>query len=126
MSSIFNLLQHARIRLATNDPEFHNATDTTVAILRSSGVLPWRRSSINGELHKLVSAVIVEAHETNETIDIATRRAGTFNRYGYSTKIISFLDKAVSSSLLSSTTNKAKGKLSIGTLLDTYLSDIPA
>jgi len=74
----------------------------------------------------LVSAVIVEAHETNETIDIATRRAGTFNRYGYSTKIISFLDKAVSSSLLSSTTNKAKGKLSIGTLLDTYLSDIPA
>ncbi len=124
--NIFNLLQHARIRLATNDPEFHNATDTTVAILRSSGVLPWRRSSINGELHKLVSAVIVEAHETNETIDIATRRAGTFNRYGYSTKIISFLDKAVSSSLLSSTTNKAKGKLSIGTLLDTYLSDIPA
>ena len=124
--NIFSLLQHARIRLATNDPEFHNATDTTVAILRSSGVLPWRRSSINGELHKLVSAVIVEAHETNETIDIATRRAGTFNRYGYSTKIISFLDKAVSSSLLSSTTNKAKGKLSIGTLLDTYLSDIPA
>jgi len=124
--NIFNLLQHARIRLATNDPEFHNATDTTVAILRSSGVLPWRRSSINGELHKLVSAVIVEAHETNETIDIATRRAGTFNRYGYSTKIISFLDKAVSSSLLSSTTSKAKGKLSIGTLLDTYLSDIPA
>ena len=124
--NIFNLLQHARIRLATNDPEFHNATDTTVAILRSSGVLPWRRSSINGELHKLVSAIIVEAHETNETIDIATRRAGTFNRYGYSTKIISFLDKAVSSSLLSSTTNKAKGKLSIGTLLDTYLSDIPA
>ena len=124
--NIFNLLQHARIRLATNDPEFHNATDTTVAILRSSGVLPWRRSSINGELHKLVSAVIVEAHETNETIDIATRRAGTFNRYGYSTKIISFLDKAVSSSLLSSTTNKAKGKLSIGTLLDTYLTDMPA
>ena len=124
--NIFNLLQHARIRLATNDPEFHNTTDTIVAILRSSGVLPWRRSSINGELHKLVSAVIVEAHETNETIDIATRRAGTFNRYGYSTKIISFLDKAVSSSLLSSTTNKAKGKLSIGTLLDTHLSDIPA
>ena len=123
MSSIFNLLQHARIRLATNDPEFHNTTDTTVAILRSSGVLPWRRSSINGELHKLVSAVIVEAHETNETIDIATRRAGTFNRYGYSTKVISYLDKAVSSSLLTSTTAKAKGKLSIGTLLDTYLTD---
>ena len=122
MSSIFNLLQHARIRLATNDPEFHNATDTTVAILRSSGVLPWRRSSINGELHKLVSAVIVEAHETNETIDIATRRAGTFNRYGYSTKIISFFDKMVQTNLLQSATGKAKGQLVIGSLLQNYIA----
>ena len=120
--NIFNLLQHARIRLATNDPEFHNATDTTVAILRSSGVLPWRRSSINGELHKLVSAVIVEAHETGETIDVATRRAGTFNRYEYSTKIISYLDKAIQQNLLSSNTGKAKGQLVIGDLLETYLA----
>ena len=119
--NIFNLLQHARIRLATNDPEFHNATDTTVAILRSSGVLPWRRSSINGELHKLTAAVIVEAHETNETIDIATRRAGTFNRYGYSTKIISFFDKMVNAGLLKSDTGKAKGKLNIGPILDAYM-----
>jgi len=108
--------------LATNDPEFHNATDTTVAILRSSGVLPWRRSSINGELHKLVSAVIVEAHETNETIDIATRRAGTFNRYGYSTKIISFFDKMVQTNLLQSATGKAKGQLVIGSLLQNYIA----
>ena len=122
MSSIFNLLQHARIRLATNDPEFHNTTDTTVAILRSSGVLPWRRSSINGELHKLVSAVIVEAHDTNETIDIATRRAGTFNRYGYSTKIISFFDKMVQTNLLQSATGKAKGQLVIGSLLQNYIA----
>ena len=122
MSSIFNLLQHARIRLATIDPGFHNTTDTTVAILRSSGVLPWRRSSINGELHKLVSAVIVEAHETNETIDIATRRAGTFNRYGYSTKIISFFDKMVQTNLLQSATGKAKGQLVIGSLLQNYIA----
>ena len=122
MSSIFNLLQHARIRLATNDPEFHNATDTTVAILRSSGVLPWRRSSINGELHKLTAAVIVEAHETGETIDIATRRAGTFNRYGYSTKIISFFAKMVQTNLLQSATGKAKGQLVIGSLLQNYIA----
>ena len=108
--------------MATNDPEFHNATDTTLAILRSSGVLPWRRSSINGELHKLVSAVIVEAHETNETIDIATRRAGTFNRYGYSTKIISFFDKMVQTNLLQSATGKAKGQLVIGSLLQNYIA----
>tara|TARA_B100000767_G_C19484540_1_gene417616 strand:- start:233 stop:601 length:369 start_codon:yes stop_codon:yes gene_type:complete len=120
--NIFNLLQHARIRLATNDPEFHNATDTTVAILRSSGVLPWRRSSINGELHKLTAAVIVEAHETGETIDIATRRAGTFNRYGYSTKIISFFDKMVQTNLLQSATGKAKGQLVIGSLLQNYIA----
>jgi hypothetical protein len=122
MSSIFNLLQHARIRLATNDPEFHNTTDTVVAILKSSGVLPIRRASINFTLHKLVSAVIVEAHETGETIDVATRRAGTFNRYGYSTKIISYLDKAIQQNLLSSNTGKAKGQLVIGDLLETYLA----
>ena len=122
MSSIFNLLQHARIRLATNDPEFHNATDTVVAILKSSGVLPIRRASVNFTLHKLVSAVIVEAHETGETIDVATRRAGTFNRFGYSTKIISYLDKAIQQNLLSSNTGKAKGQLVIGDLLETYLA----
>ena len=122
MSSIFNLLQHARIRLATNDPEFHNTTDTVVAILKSSGVLPIRRASINFTLHKLVSAVIVEAHETGETIDVATRRAGTFNRFGYSTKIISYLDKAIQQNLLSSNTGKAKGQLVIGDLLETYLA----
>ena len=122
MSSIFNLLQHARIRLATNDPEFHNTTDTVVAILKSSGVLPIRRASVNFTLHKLVSAVIVEAHETGETIDVATRRAGTFNRFGYSTKIISYLDKAIQQNLLSSNTGKAKGQLVIGNLLETYLA----
>jgi hypothetical protein len=122
MSSIFNLLQHARIRLATNDPEFHNTTDTVVAILKSSGVLPIRRASVNFTLHKLVSAVIVEAHETGETIDVATRRAGTFNRFGYSTKIISYLDKAIQQNLLSSNTGKAKGQLVIGDLLETYLA----
>ena len=122
MSSIFNLLQHARIRLATNDPEFHNTTDTVVAILKSSGVLPIRRASVNFTLHKLVSAVIVEAHETGETIDVATRRAGTFNRFGYSTKIISYLDKAIQQNLLSSNTGKAKGQLVIGDLLKTYLA----
>ena len=120
--NIFSLLQHARIRLATNDPEFHNTTDTVVAILKSSGVLPIRRASINFTLHKLVSAVIVEAHETGETIDVATRRAGTFNRYGYSTKIISYLDKAIQQNLLSSNTGKAKGQLVIGDLLETYLA----
>ena len=122
MSSIFNLLQHARIRLATNDPEFHKTTDTVVAILKSSGVLPIRRASVNFTLHKLVSAVIVEAHETGETIDVATRRAGTFNRFGYSTKIISYLDKAIQQNLLSSNTGKAKGQLVIGDLLETYLA----
>jgi hypothetical protein len=122
MSSIFNLLQHARIRLATNDPEFHNTTDTVVAILKSSGVLPIRRASVNFTLHKLVSAVIVEAHETGETIDVATRRAGTFNRFGYSTKIISYLDKAIQQNLLSSNTGKAKGQLVIGSLLQNYIA----
>ena len=72
MSSIFNLLQHARIRLATNDPEFHNTTDTVVAILKSSGVLPIRRASVNFTLHKLDlsrfdSAPLIAFTATKET-----------------------------------------------------------
>ena len=120
--NIFMLLQRAAKRLRTQDTAFHEATETTVAILRSSGVLPTKRSSLNGGLHKLVAGMIVEAHEHDTTVDVGTRRVGTFARFGYSTKVISYLDKAVETNLLSSQTGRAKGKLAIGTLLDRSLS----
>ena len=122
--NIFSLLQKAEKRLQTNDPLFHDQADTLLGVLRSFGILPYKRSSLNGSLHKLVAAAIVEAFDSDTTLDIGTRRAGTFHRYGFSTKIISYYDKMVSEGLLISRTGKAAGALVIGELFDAYLDDV--
>ena len=121
--NIFRLLQVASVRLATNDALFHEQADTVLGILRSAGVLPHKRSSLNGSLHKLVAAMIVQAYEDNTTIDVAVRRAGSWHYYGYSTKIVSYLDAAVEQGLLISQTGKAKGALSLGDILEAYLAE---
>ena len=120
--NVFRILEFAADRLKTNDALFHEQADTVLGILRSAGVLPHKRSSLNGSLHKLVAAMVVEAYETNTTIDVSVRRAGTWHRYGYSTVIISYLDAAVEQDLLVSQTGKAKGALVLGEIIDTYLS----
>jgi len=121
--NVFRLLEVASLRLATNDALFHEQADTVLGILRSAGVLPHRRSSLNGSLHKLVAAMIVQAYDDNTTIDVAVRRAGTFHHYGYSTKIIEYLDAAVEQELLQSQTGKAKGALALGEILEGYLGE---
>ena len=121
--NVFRLLEVAALRLATNDALFHEQADTVLGILRSAGVLPHKRSSLNGSLHKLVSAMIVQAYEDNTTIDVAVRRAGSWHYYGYSTKIVSYLDAAVEQGLLISQTGKAKGALSLGDILEAYLAE---
>ena len=121
--NVFRLLELASDRLTTNDALFHGQADTVLGILRSAGVLPHRRSSLNGSLHKLVAAMIVQAYDDDTTIDVAVRRAGTFHHYGYSTKIIEYLDAAVEQGLLISQTGKAKGALSLGDILEAYLAE---
>ena len=121
--NVFRLLELASERLKTNDALFHGQADTVLGILRSAGVLPHRRSSLNGSLHKLVAAMIVQAYEDNTTIDVAVRRAGSWHYYGYSTKIVSYLDAAVEQGLLISQTGKAKGALSLGDILEAYLAE---
>ena len=121
--NIFRLLEVASLRLKTNDALFHEQSDTVLGILRSASVLPLRRSSLNGSLHKLVAAMIVQAYGDNTTIDVAVRRAGTFHHYGYSTKVVDYLDKAVEQGLLISQTGKAKGALSLGDILEAYLAE---
>jgi len=121
--NVFRLLELASERLTTNDALFHEQADTVLGILRSAGVLPHKRSSLNGSLHKLVSAMIVQTYDDNTTIDVAVRRAGTFHHYGYSTKIVEYLDAAVEQGLLTSQTGKAKGALSLGDILEAYLAE---
>ena len=119
--NLFMLLQIARERLAKGSPEFNDSADTILAILRSQEVVPYKRRSVNGELHKMVAGAIVEAYDRDTTIDVASRHQSTFSYYGYSTKFVEYLDKAVAKELLISQTSKAKGKLSLGPLLLDYL-----
>ena len=120
--NLFSLLQAASKRLKQNDPTFQQQTETTIAILRSSGVLPIKRASVNGAIHSLLSTVIVLAYDNNTTVDITSRSAAKFHYYGFSKKLIGYLDKAVQSKLLVSKTDKAKGALKIGDIIETYLT----
>ena len=119
--NLFKLLDTAEHKLDCPDPIYNEQTDLVLSILRATGVLPFKRASLNGRLHKVVSAAVVSAYEVGETIDVSTRRAGTLHEYGYSTKIVEYLDKAVKQKLLLSQTNRAEGKLSLGPVLTTYL-----
>ena len=121
--NVFSLLQRASERLQTSDSLYHDQADTVLGILRSAGILPYKRSSLNGSLHKLVPAMVVQAYHDDTTIDVAVRRAGLFHHYGYSTKIVEYLDKAVEEGLLTSKTGKAKGALALGDILGVYLDE---
>ena len=86
--NLFKLLDTAEHKLDCPDPIYNEQTDLVLSILRATGVLPFKRPSLNGRLHKVVSDAVVSAYEAGETIDVSTRRAGTLHEYGYSTKIV--------------------------------------
>ena len=121
--NVFLLLERAKKKLEEGEPYFTDATHTITAILRTQEVIPHKRISINSPLHHMFAGAIVEAYEADTTIDVNTRHAGKYAYYGFSTKIIEYLDNAVEQNLLLSQTEKAKGKLTIGSLLNTYLQD---
>jgi len=121
--NLFSLLQQGEQRLQTNDVLFHSQVDIVLGILRSTGSIPSRRTSLNGELHRSIAAALVVAYDKDTSIDIAVRRAETFHDYGWSTKIISYLDAAITNDLLISQTGKAKGRLHLGPVLEDYLAD---
>ena len=121
--NIIELLDVASDRLRQNNQTYDERADIIARILRCEQVLPVRRANLNGYLHKLLGAVVVNAYENNTTIDMSTRRAGVFQERGYTTKIVTWLDKMVKKGLLVSDSKAtiAKGRLQIGQLLTTYL-----
>lgn len=121
--NVFLLLERANKKLEEGEPYFTDAIHTITAILRTQEVIPHKRISINGPLHNMFAGAIVEVYEADTTIDVNTRIAGKYAYYGFSTKIIQYLDKAVEQDLLLSQTDKANGKLTIGSLLNAYLQD---
>ena len=121
--NIFKALEAASLRLNQHDPAFDSQANLCTDILRSAGVYPHRRSSLNGHVHKLLSAAIVHVYQQDTSLDVTTRRAGTFALYGYSTKIPSYLTKAVKLGFLISQNGKATGKLELSELLEAYLDE---
>jgi len=121
--NVFMLLQRASKRLELQDALFHEQSDIVLAMLRSACVLPYKRSSLNGHLHQLFAAMIVEAYDADTSVDITTRKAETFHKFGYSTKVVSYADKAVEQGFLLSERDKAKGKLTLSYLLEGYLAE---
>lgn len=123
---IVKLLHAAADKLDEGDLIFNERVETTLAILRCKGCVPFLRSKLNGHLHRMFAASIVLAFDIDETLDLHTRRAGDLHWQGISTCLPKYLDQCVKSGLLKSDHPKAKGKMLIGHLLSAYLSDRPA
>lgn len=123
MKSLFLLVDEARERLKQNSHEFNDKCEIVLSILRSSGAVPYRRSTLNGHVHKLLSACIVHAVELGETFRMTSRMHKAFHDMNISTKFVSYLDKLVEEKLLSSniSNEQAKGDLTVSNDIAKFL-----
>ena len=72
-------------------------------------MLPVTRCSINGHLHSLFSAMIVEAHVwAGNTVYVHTRKLGTLAAQGISTHMLGWLDHMVQAVASCTVRNKAR------------------
>lgn len=119
-----DLVHEASKRLNENDPIFVDKVETVLAILRSKRVVSSQRISQNGAYHSLLAATLVLAHERKESFVLPTRHQQKLYELGVSTRVVSFLDKAVESELIEtqSPLNKALGPLTLGKLITSYLN----
>ena len=124
MKTFFLLVDESRERLKTNSQEFNNKCETVLAILRSSGAVPYRRSTLNGHVHKLLSASLVHAVELGETFRMTSRMHKAFHDMNISTKFVSYLDKLVEEKLLLSniSNEQAKGDLTVSEDIAKFLN----
>ena len=113
--------------------------ETALEIIRSTGAVPYKRSSIIGHLHRLISAVIVMAHRLKENIEVSSRKVGYYAERKVSTKFINYLYRLVGQDLLinsspvrldlfckfgyAPTKVKASGASSVGDTFSKYLNN---
>jgi hypothetical protein len=111
-------MDQAIAKLESNNLPFIDKTETALGFLRSKGVLPINRASMNGHLHTSYSAMLVEALEQGTTIDIPTRRQADLHELGLTTMIIKWFDTAVEQKVLIPTNGarNAQGQLAFGCL----------
>ena len=123
MMDVVILMQQAEQRLTEYDPVFIHKTEKVLGILRSKGVVSYRRLSENGKWHNLLAATLVLAHDKDTDFALPTRRQQTLYDRGISTRIVSFLDNAVREGLIISQASDytARGRLSLGDIIKAYL-----
>jgi len=120
---IIELMAFSKARLKSNVSSYKERVEVTQALLRSLGVLPHKRISINGKLHTLFCGALVSAYDNQTGIDIYTRRMGLIHLAGESTMLIRYLDACVKHGVLIAPDpyTVAKGTLRIGEMLEHYL-----
>ena len=123
MMDVVILMQEAEKKLQEYDPVFTQQTELVLGILRSKGVVSYRRLSENGRWHNLLAATLVLAHDKDTDFALPTRRQQTLYDRGISTRIVSFLDNAVREGLIISQASDytARGRLSLGDIIKAYL-----
>ena len=122
-TDIVLLMEEASKRLETYDPIFKDKTETILAILRSKGVISSKRLQQNGKYHTILAASLVLAHEKNSDLYLTTRSQGELFGRGVSTTLVKFLDDAIEQGLIISKAqnHKAKGRMSLGEIITSYL-----
>ena len=71
---IVELIQSAKARIASNDPVFNEQVSTTVALLRSLGILSHSRTSMNGHVHQAFAGALVAAYRNHMDVEVYCRR----------------------------------------------------
>ena len=122
-TDIVLLIEEASKRLEAHDPISTDKTETVLAILRSKGVVSSKRLQQNGKYHTILAASLVLAHEKNSDLYLTTRSQGELFGRGVSTTLVKFLDAAIEQGLILSQAhnNKAKGRMSLGEIITSYL-----
>ena len=107
------LADTAKLLLLEDDNKFHAKAERLVGLMRSMGIVPTRRTSLWGHWHKLLAAMIVTAYDEQTTVDITTRRKGTFADVGLTSSMIKWFDNLVEHQMLipKNGSSKAQGAL---------------
>ena len=126
ITDVVVLMEQAQRRLNTHDLAFNEAVELVLGIMRSKGLVPHKRISVNGAWHRLLAAALVEAYEQNTQFVLPTRCQGELHNRGASTTVVSFLDASVKEGLICSLSpdGKAKGALSLGDIVTAYLDSL--
>ena len=121
--NLLKLLRLAQERLNDGDQDFISKVETLTVLLRSAGVVPYKRSNLNNHVHQQFSSALVIAHEQHTTVDVTTRHQAYYHAFGYSTRIVCYLNEAVKKELLVTQPHLNPNKLFLSEVLLAYLSD---